>query len=173
MAWRSDDPAGDCDHRSDRPRIWPRRAPAPARASLLVPVLRRGDGNGLAFLRDHDERARRAEARPDAALRRTRHPRLRRGDRFPSFLFTQVRSSSHWTHRWREKDSNPRSPARETTLRDCLFSIRLTNAVLTIFRRGRWTAGWGTRSGASFCPLRPLGEFPGGVPTRQVQFLKL
>src|SRR4030081_2838969 len=23
--------------------------------------------------------------------------------------------------RWREKDSNPRSPARETTLRDCLL----------------------------------------------------
>src|SRR6202011_1789133 len=25
------------------------------------------------------------------------------------------------TRRWREKDSNPRSPARETTLRDCLL----------------------------------------------------
>src|SRR6266404_4325529 len=59
MAWGSHDPAGDRDYRSDRPRIWPRRATAPARASLLVPVLRRGDGDGLAFLRHHDERARR------------------------------------------------------------------------------------------------------------------
>jgi hypothetical protein len=31
------------------------------------------------------------------------------------------KSGSHWTRRWREKDSNPRSPARETTLRDCLL----------------------------------------------------
>src|ERR1700676_5418571 len=30
-------------------------------------------------------------------------------------------SGSHMTRRWREKDSNPRSPARETTLRDCLL----------------------------------------------------
>ena len=34
-------------------------------ASLLVPVVRRGDGDGLAFLRHHHQRHRRAEARPD------------------------------------------------------------------------------------------------------------
>src|ERR1700730_3046695 len=28
---------------------------------------------------------------------------------------------SHMTRWWREMDSNPRSPARETTLRDCLL----------------------------------------------------
>ena len=45
-------------------RIRPRRVPGAARASLLVPVLRRRDGHGLAFLGNHHLRARRAEARP-------------------------------------------------------------------------------------------------------------
>jgi hypothetical protein len=31
------------------------------------------------------------------------------------------KSGSHVTRRWREKDSNPRSPAREVTLRDSLL----------------------------------------------------
>ena len=59
-------------------RIRPRRVAAPAGTSVLVPVVRRGDGDGLAFLRHHHQRHRRAEARPDAAVRRTRHPCLRR-----------------------------------------------------------------------------------------------
>ena len=48
-------------------RLRARRVPAPARPSVLVPVLRRGDGDGLAFLRHHHQRPRRAEARPRAA----------------------------------------------------------------------------------------------------------
>ena len=75
---RADDPARRGDERGDRPPLRPRRAAAPARASVLVPVLRRRDGHGLAFLRHHHQRDRRAEARPDAAVRRARHPRLRR-----------------------------------------------------------------------------------------------
>ena len=42
---------------------------APPRPPVLVPVLRRGDGDGLAFVGDHDERARGAEARSRAAVR--------------------------------------------------------------------------------------------------------
>src|SRR6267142_1735322 len=33
--------------------------------------------------------------------------------------------SSPLTRRWREQDSNPRSPARETTLRDCLLIAKV------------------------------------------------
>ena len=47
-------------------------------ASLLVPVVRRRDGHGLAFVRHHHERHRRPEARTGAAAGRTRHPCLRR-----------------------------------------------------------------------------------------------
>ena len=43
--------------------LRPRRAVAPARASVLVPVARLRHGHGLAQLGDHDERARRAQAR--------------------------------------------------------------------------------------------------------------
>src|SRR3984893_18368275 len=46
MAERPYDPARRRDHRGDRPRVWPRRAAAPAVASLLVPSVRRGDGDG-------------------------------------------------------------------------------------------------------------------------------
>ena len=55
--------------RGDRASLRPRRVPAPARPSLLVPVVRRRDGHGLAFLRHHHQRDRRAEARADAAAR--------------------------------------------------------------------------------------------------------
>ena len=41
-------------------------------ASFLVSIVWRGDGDGLAFLRHHHERARCAQARPGAARRRTR-----------------------------------------------------------------------------------------------------
>ena len=50
-------------------RVRTRRVPAPAGPPLLVPVLRRGDGDGLAFVRDHHERPRRPPARPRAAAR--------------------------------------------------------------------------------------------------------
>ena len=66
------------DRRGDRARLWPRRVPAPAGASVLVPVVRRGDGDGLALVGDHHERARRAEARARAARGRARPLRLRR-----------------------------------------------------------------------------------------------
>ncbi len=58
--------------------LRPRRVAAPSRPSLLVPVLRRRDGHGLALVGHHHQRHRRAEARADAARRRTRRPRLRR-----------------------------------------------------------------------------------------------
>ena len=47
--------------------LRPRRAAAPSRPSFLVPVVRRRDGHGLAFLRHHDQRDRRAQARAGAA----------------------------------------------------------------------------------------------------------
>ena len=78
VARRPHDPARRGDGRGDRPRIRPRRAVAPARPSVLVPVVRRGDGDGLALVGDHDQRHRRAEARPRAAQRRTWPARLRR-----------------------------------------------------------------------------------------------
>jgi hypothetical protein len=62
----------------NRPSLRPRGAAAAAVTSVLVPVVRRGDGNGLAFLRHHHERYRRAQARPRPHRRRTRNPRLRR-----------------------------------------------------------------------------------------------
>ena len=62
----------------DRPPLRPRRIPAAAFASVLVSVLRRRDGDGLAFLRHHDQRHRRAEARPGAIGTRARYPCLRR-----------------------------------------------------------------------------------------------
>src|SRR5687768_15351209 len=49
---------------ADRPSLWPRRiSPAPF-TSILVPVARRGHGDGLAFLGHHHERHRRLEAGP-------------------------------------------------------------------------------------------------------------
>ena len=79
-AWLADadDPARRGDRRGDRPPLRPRRAAAPAGASVLVPVVRRGDGDGLAFVGHHHQRHRRLEARAGAARRRTRHPCLRR-----------------------------------------------------------------------------------------------
>src|ERR1700681_2000625 len=62
----------------DRPPLWPRRFLAAPVAPVLVPVVWRGHGNGLAFVRHHDQRHRRSQARAGAAFRRTRHPRLRR-----------------------------------------------------------------------------------------------
>ena len=57
--------------RGDRAGLRPRRAAAPPRPSLLVPVVRRGDGDGLALLRHHHQRHRRAEARPRRRCRRS------------------------------------------------------------------------------------------------------
>src|ERR1700686_3564201 len=65
-------------HAGRRPPLRPRRVLAAAVSSVLVPVIRGGHGHGLALVRDHHERDRRVEARAGAALRRTRHPRLRR-----------------------------------------------------------------------------------------------
>ncbi len=62
----------------DRPPLRARRVPAPPVASLLVPVVRRRHGHGLAFVRHHDQRHRRLEARAGAAAGRARHLRLRR-----------------------------------------------------------------------------------------------
>ena len=78
MAGRSHDQARRGDHRGDRPGVWPRRVAAPVGASLLVPVVRRGDGDGLAFLRYHHERHRRAEARSDTFVRRASGPSRQR-----------------------------------------------------------------------------------------------
>ena len=67
MAGGPHDPPRRGHQPGDRPPLRPRRAVAPAGASVLVPVVRRGDGHGLAFLRHHHQRHRRAEARADAA----------------------------------------------------------------------------------------------------------
>src|SRR5690349_9098927 len=68
---------GRGDVPGDRARVRARRTAAPARAPLLVPELRRGDGDGLAFLRHHHQRDWRAQARPRAARARVGHPRVR------------------------------------------------------------------------------------------------
>ena len=71
-------PARRRHRRGDRRHLRPRRVAAPARAPVLVPVVRRRHGHGLALLGDHHERDRRAEARPRAPVGRTRNPCLRR-----------------------------------------------------------------------------------------------
>ena len=63
MARRPHDPARGGDQPGDRAPLRARRTAAPAGASVLVPVVRRGDGDGLAFLRHHHQRHRRAQAR--------------------------------------------------------------------------------------------------------------
>ncbi len=78
LARRADDAARRGHHAGDRHRIRARRVFAPPRPSLLVPVVRRRHGHGLAFVGDHDLGHRRAEARARAAFRRTRPPCLRR-----------------------------------------------------------------------------------------------
>ena len=54
-------------HAGDRAALRPRRIPAAAVASVLVSIVRRRDGHGLAFVRHHDQRHRRLEARARAA----------------------------------------------------------------------------------------------------------
>src|SRR3977135_673404 len=68
LAGRSHDPPRCGDERSDRPSLWPRRAAAPPCPPILVPILWRSDGHGLAFLGHHNERDRRVEAGLGAAL---------------------------------------------------------------------------------------------------------
>ena len=63
MAGGAHDPPGRGHQPGDRPPLRPRRAAAPAGASVLVPVVRRGDGHGLALVRHHHQRHRRAQAR--------------------------------------------------------------------------------------------------------------
>ena len=53
MARPAHGPARRGHHGSDRPPLWTRGIPAPSGASLLVPVVRRRHGHGLAFLRHH------------------------------------------------------------------------------------------------------------------------
>ena len=67
LAGRADDAARHGDGRGDRPSLWPRRVPAPPGPSLLVPVVRRGDGDGLAFVGHHHQRR---SARSSAASTR-------------------------------------------------------------------------------------------------------
>jgi len=55
VALRANGDARARHQRSHRARIWARRAVAAARASVLVPVLRGGHGDGLAFLGHHHE----------------------------------------------------------------------------------------------------------------------
>ncbi len=81
LARRTDDAARRGHHASHRDRIRARRVPAPARPSLLVPVVRRGHGHGLALVGDHDLGDRGAEARARSAFRRARPPCLRRSRR--------------------------------------------------------------------------------------------
>src|SRR5271166_5990594 len=78
MAERPDGQVGGGDRGGDCPRVWPGRAVAPVGESLLVPVVRGGDGDGLAFLRHHHQCHWCTEARPDTFVRRTWHPCLRR-----------------------------------------------------------------------------------------------
>jgi hypothetical protein len=64
---RPDDPAG-CRHvRGHRPSLWPGRAVATTRKSLLVSVVRRRYGHGLAFFRHYHERSWCPQTRIDAA----------------------------------------------------------------------------------------------------------
>ena len=61
------------------------------------------------------------------------------------------------TRRWREKDSNPRSPARETTLRDCLLIEEVRFALDSPLE------------GAGFEPSVPLAASEGEVERAQAQ----
>src|SRR3977135_1766100 len=63
MAGRSHDPPRGGDE-----RIWPRPAAAPPCPPILVPILWRSDGHGLAFFGHHNERDRCLEAGLGAAL---------------------------------------------------------------------------------------------------------
>ena len=78
LARPADVAAGRGDVPGDRASLRARRASAPAGPPVLVPVLRGGDGHGLALLRDHHQRHRRAQARASAARGRARASRLRR-----------------------------------------------------------------------------------------------
>jgi hypothetical protein len=69
VAGRSHDPPRRGDERSDRPSLWPRRAAAPPFPPVMVSILWRGNGHGLAFLGYYNERDRRVEA---GAWRRSR-----------------------------------------------------------------------------------------------------
>src|ERR1700674_5086166 len=77
MAGGPHDSSGRGDEPGDRAPLRTRRALTPAGKSLLVSVLRRRHGNGLAFIRHHDERDRGAETRVDAAPEGARDSRLR------------------------------------------------------------------------------------------------
>ena len=81
MARGSHEPARRGDLAGDRASLRPRRASAAARPPVLVPVVRRRDGHGLAFLGHHHQRDRRAEARAEAARKRARPACLRRARR--------------------------------------------------------------------------------------------
>ena len=78
MAGGPHDPAGRGDDPGRGAPLRPRRAAAPAGKSVLVSGFRRRHGDGLAFVRHHDQRHRRAQARADAAAEGARRPRLRR-----------------------------------------------------------------------------------------------
>src|SRR5580704_12847903 len=76
VAFRPNDPPRRGYGRSDCPSLWSRRIVAASRPSVLVPVFRRRDGYGLAFLRYHDKRHRRIEARAGTVGAGTRDPCL-------------------------------------------------------------------------------------------------
>src|SRR5947209_310783 len=67
MARRAHDPARRGDQPGDRASLWTRRTARAPRPPVLVSVVRRRHGNGLAFLRHHHQRAWRAQTWADAA----------------------------------------------------------------------------------------------------------
>src|SRR2546430_16852981 len=78
LAGATDDAPRRGDQRSDRPSLRTRRAIAASCPSVLVPIVRRRDGNGLALVGHNHERNRRAKARAPAARGRSRNSRFRR-----------------------------------------------------------------------------------------------
>ena len=109
-AWLAEphDAARRGHRRGDRPPLRPRRVAAAPGSSVLVPVVRRGHGHGLAFLRHHHQRDRRAQARSRAAVGRTRHPCLRR----PRQAFAQDAGRARGGRRAGRDSTAPRWPTR-------------------------------------------------------------
>src|SRR5262249_16194078 len=78
MAFGPDDATWRRHHTRDRASLWARRVPATCGTSVLVPILWRRDGHGLALVRYHHEGDRRAQTWSEAARKRTWAPCGRR-----------------------------------------------------------------------------------------------
>src|SRR5580704_11813452 len=76
VARRPNDSPRRGDQRSNCPSLRSRRIVAAPRSPVLVPIVRRHDGHGLAFLRYHDKRHRRVEARAGTVRVGNRDPCL-------------------------------------------------------------------------------------------------